>query len=104
MQVILLLRRFSARLIYQFQLELFYSARYKGSTKRQFVFSSAPHNILYKLSWKTADLKLMPMVWKPKQCENTNFKEKFLRGNKHLIQIAAEIKNFVSLAVEKKLS
>ena len=64
---------------------------------------SAPHNILYKLFWKTADLKLMPMAWKPKQCKSTNFKETFLRGKKHLVQITAEIKNFVSLAVEKKI-
>ena len=43
----------------------------------------------------------MPMVWKPKQCEKRNFKEIFLRGKEHLEQKTAEIKNFVSLAVEK---
>ena len=55
--------------------------------------TSAPHNILYKLFCR-----------KPKQCKSTNFKETFLRGKKHLVQITAEIKNFVSLAVEKKIN
>ena len=63
--------------------------------------SSAPHGILHKLFRNSADLKLMPMVWKPKQCENRNFKEIFLRGKEHLEQKTAEIKNLVSLAVEK---
>ena len=62
--------------------------------------SGFPHNILHKLFPKTSDLKLMPMVWKPKQCKNTNFKKLSLRGKKHLEQKTAEVMNS-SLAVEK---
>ena len=62
--------------------------------------SSSPHNILHKLFPKTSDLKLMPMVWKPKQCKNTNFKGLSIGGKKHLEQKTAEIMNS-SLAVEK---
>ena len=68
--------------------------RYQGTV------SGSPHNILHKLFPKTSDLKLMPMVWKPKQCKNKNFKELSLRGKKHLEQKTAEVMNS-SLAVEK---
>ena len=46
--------------------------------------TSTPHNIRHRLIWKTADLKLVPTVWKPKKRENTNVEEIFLEGKTQL--------------------